>query len=148
MLDKQKINDDLKASMLARDELKTSVLRMLKSEILKIETDGSHREINESILQDCIQKMVKQRRDSMEQFKNGGRIELAAKEENEINILMSYLPEQMSPEAIESAVRETMGELGIKDKSGMGKLMGALMQKLKGKADGVQVKNVVEKIFS
>ena len=88
--------------------------------------------------------MIKQRKDSFEQFKQGGRLELAEKEEKEIALLQIYLPEQMSEEAIRSEVRATKEALGITDKSGIGKLMGALMGNLKGKADGGLIKRIVE----
>lgn len=131
--------------MLAKDELKTSVIRMLKAELMKIETDGSGREINGEIIQDCAKRLIKQRKDSAEQFRNGNRPELAEKEENEIKILLTYLPEQMSEEELTKIIKVTMEETGIKDKSGMGKLMGALMGKVKGKADGSLIKSIVEK---
>lgn len=144
MLNKEKISEELKNAMLSRDELKTSVMRMLKAEVLKVETDGSHREVNEELISDLIRKLVKQRKDSSEQFIKGGRPELAAKEDAEINILESYLPEQMSEEEVRNIVKQTMQELSVSDKSGMGKLMGVLMGILKGKADGSLVKKVLE----
>ena len=145
MLTKEKIVEDLKQSMLAKDELKTSVIRMLKAELMKIETDGSGREINDEIIQDSIRRMLKQRKDSHSQFIAGNRPELAAKEELEMAILQAYLPEQMSEEEVEKVVKETMLEMSVTDKSGMGKLMGAVMNKLKGKTDGSVVKKMVEK---
>ena len=136
--------EDLKRAMLAKEELKVSVLRMLKAEVMKIQTDGSGTEITEDLIQSIIRKMIKQRKDSFEQFKQGGRAELAEKEEKEIAILQAYLPEQMTEEAIRAEVRAVKEQLGITDKSGVGKLMGALMGKLKGKADGGVIKRIVE----
>jgi uncharacterized protein len=121
------LQDELKTAMLAREELKTSVLRMLKAEIMKIQTDGSGTEITEELIQNTLQKLVKQR-----------------KEEQEIALLMVYLPEQMSEDAIRAEVRATKEALGVTDKSGVGKLMGTLMGKLKGKADGTVIKRIVE----
>ncbi len=144
MLNKEKITEDLKQAMLSRDELKTSVLRMLKAEIMKVETDGSGREINEELIIDLAKRLVKQRKDSAEQFKNGGRAELAEKEEAEIKILETYMPAQMNEDEVRIVVKETMVEMGVSDKSGMGKIMGSLMGKLKGKADGTLVKQVLE----
>lgn len=143
-MDYSNLLEDLKQAMLAKDELKTSVLRMLKAEIMKIQTDGSGTEITEAVIQSVIQKMIKQRKDSFEQFKAGGRAELAEKEEKEIAILQAYLPEQMSEDAIRAEVRASKEALGVTDKSGVGKLMGALMGKLKGKADGGVIKRIVE----
>ncbi|QQR54981.1 GatB/YqeY domain-containing protein [Candidatus Peregrinibacteria bacterium] len=138
------LQENLKQAMLAKDELKTSVLRMLKAEIMKIQTDGSGTEITEEIIQNTLQKLVKQRKDAAQQFKDGGRPELAEKEEAEIALLQAYLPEQMSEDAIRAEVKATKEALGITDKSGLGKLMGALMGKLKGKADGGLIKKIVE----
>jgi len=143
-MDYSTLLEDLKQAMLAKDELKTSVLRMLKAEIMKIQTDGSGTEITEAVIQSVIQKMIKQRKDSFEQFKAGGRVDLAEKEEKEIAILQAYLPEQMSEDAIRAEVRASKEALGVTDKSGVGKLMGVLMGKLKGKADGGAIKRIVE----
>lgn len=144
MLNEQRLIDDLKASMLARDELKTSTLRMLKAEIMKIKTDGTGREITEEIVIDAVKKLIKQRKDSSEQFKAGNRPELAAKEDAEIKILKVYLPEQLSEDEIIGIVKSAMLKMGVTDKGGMGKLMGSLMNELKGKADGGLVKKIVE----
>ena len=143
-MNQQSLQDELKQAMLAKDELKTSVLRMLKAEVLKIQTDGSGTEITEEVIQTLIGKMLKQRKDSFEQFTTGGRPELAEKEAKEITLLQGYLPEQMSEDAVRAEVRATKEALGITDKSGVGKLMGALMGKLKGKADGAMIKKIVE----
>ncbi|MFA5855221.1 MAG: GatB/YqeY domain-containing protein [Candidatus Gracilibacteria bacterium] len=136
--------EELKKAMLARDELKTSVLRMLKAEIMKIQTDGTGTEITEDVIQKTIAKLVKQRRDSADQFKAGNRPDLAEKEEKEIVILQVYLPEQMSEEAIRAEVLAVKAELGVTNKSGLGKLMGVLIGRLKGKADGGTIKRIAE----
>ncbi|MEK9160330.1 MAG: GatB/YqeY domain-containing protein [Patescibacteria group bacterium] len=146
-MNQETLLSELKASMIAKDELKTSVLRMLKAEVLKIQTDGTGTEITEDLIQNLIQKMVKQRKDSVEQFTQGGRPELAEKEEKEIALLMAYMPAQMSEDEVRAEVQATKAALGITDKSGLGKLMGALMGKLKGKADGAMIKKMVEESF-
>lgn len=138
------LNETLKQAMLSKEELKVSVLRMLKAEVMKIQTDGSGTEITEEVIQNLIQKMLKQRKDSIDQFTAGGRPELAVKEKEEVALLMAYMPEQMSEEEVRAEVRATKESLGITDKSGLGKLMGALMGKLKGKADGGLIKKIVE----
>ncbi len=136
--------ENLKQAMLAKEELKVSVLRMLKAEVMKVQTDGTGTEITEELIQTLIQRMIKQRRDAAEQFRQGNRLELAEKEDQEIALLQAYMPEQMSEEAIRIEVRATKTALGVTDKSGVGKLMGALMGKLKGKADGALIKKIVE----
>jgi uncharacterized protein YqeY len=142
------LQDQLKQAMLAKQELKTSVLRMLKAEVMKIQTDGTGTEITPEVIQSLIQKMIKQRKDAAEQYKAGARMELAQKEEDEIALLMTYLPEQMSEEAIRAEVKAAKVQLGVSDKSGVGKLMGTLMGKLKGKADGALIKKIVEEELS
>lgn len=142
------LQENLKQAMLAKEELKVSVLRMLKAEVMKIQTDGTGTEITPELVQTLIQKMIKQRKDAFEQFTAGGRPELAEKEQQEIALLMVYLPEQMSEDAIRAEVRATKEALGVTDKSGVGKLMGALMGKLKGKADGGLIKKIVEEEIS
>lgn len=136
--------ENLKQAMLAKEELKVSVLRMLKAEVMKVQTDGTGTEITEDLIQTLIQRMIKQRKDAAEQFRQGNRPELAEKEEQEIALLQAYMPEQMGEEAIRTEVRATKTALGVMDKSGVGKLMGALMGKLKGKADGALIKKIVE----
>jgi hypothetical protein len=142
------LQENLKQAMLAKEELKVSVLRMLKAEVMKIQTDGTGTEITPELIQTLIQKMIKQRKDAFEQFTTGNRPELAEKEQQEIALLMVYLPEQMSEDAIRAEVRATKEALGVTDKSGVGKLMGALMGKLKGKADGGLIKKIVEEELS
>jgi len=138
------LQENLKQAMLAREELKVSVLRMLKAEIMKIQTDGTGTEITELVIQNTLQKMVKQRKDSIEQFTTGGRMDLAEKEEQELVLLMAYLPEQLSEDEIRAEVRASKEALGVTDKSGFGKLMGAVSGKLKGKAEGAVIKRIVE----
>ena len=91
--------------------------------------------------------MVKQRKDSIEQFKKGGREDLVREEEAQLKILETYLPEMMSREEIEKITKAKKEELGIVDKSKQGQLMSALMKELKGKADGIIVKEVVDSLF-
>ena len=141
---KQQLQDELKQSMLAKDALKTSTLRMLLSAInyAEIQKGGAGYEANDEDILAVIQKEAKQRRDSIEAFESGGRQEMADKEKKELEILSSYLPEQMSEEEIKKLVEEAVTQTGASDMSDIGKVMGALMPKVKGKADG----NVVNKI--
>lgn len=138
------INQNLKAAMLAKDELQVSVLRMLKTDLMKIEKEGGGTEITDEVVANTAKRMIKQRRDSAEQFKKGDRIELAEKEEAEIKFLEAYMPEQLSEEVVRDTVKETITELSVTDKNGMGKVMGVVMGKLKGQADGSLVKKIVE----
>jgi len=139
---KQDLRDQLKQSMLARDEFKTSVLRMLISAIgyLEIQKGGAGYEATEEDVMTTIEKQVKQRKDSIEQYEKAGRNDLADKEKLELE---KYLPEQMSEEEIKTLVKETIAQTGASSPQDMGKVMGALMPKTKGKADGSLVSKIV-----
>lgn len=147
---KQKIQDDLKQAMLAREELKTSVLRMVKSAIqyYEIQKGGAGYEATDEDVMAVLNRELKNRKDSIDLYKKGGRKELAEKEENEVSILKVYLPEQMSDIEIKSIVKETVAEAGAKGFQDMGKVMSLLMPKLKGRADGNLVSNFVREELS
>lgn len=141
---KKQLQDDLKQSMLARNEHKTSVLRMLISAIgyYEIQKGGAGYEATEEDVLSVIQREAKQRKDSIEQFQNAGRQDLVDKEQKELEMLQVYLPQQMSEEEIKKIVSETIAQVGATSMQDIGKIMGALMPKVKGKADG----NIVNKI--
>ena len=149
-MSKQQLRDELKQSMLARDVLKTSVLRLLLSAInyYEIQKGGAGYEASEEDILGVIQNQAKQRRDSIEQFKIAGRQELVDKETKELEILSVYLPEQMGEEEISKLVKEAISQTGATSLTDMGKVMGALMSKVKGKADGNLVSGIVKKELS
>ncbi|MBI2074321.1 MAG: GatB/YqeY domain-containing protein [Candidatus Levybacteria bacterium] len=143
---KQLFQEELKKAMLARDGLKTSVLRMLLSAInyYEINKGGAGYEATDEDVTSVIEKEVKQRRDSIEQFKAGGRQDLVNKETAELKLLDTYLPEQMSNEEIKKLVIEAIKVTCATSIQDMGKVMGALMPKVKGKADGSLVSKIVK----
>ncbi len=146
---KDKLQDDLKQAMLARDALKTSVLRMLKSAVgyYEINKGGAGYEASDEDVLVVINKEAKQRRDSIEQYTTGGRQELADKETKELEILKSYLPEQMGNEEITKLVDEALLQMGAFSMQDIGKVMGVLTPRVKGKADmGLVSKLVREKL--
>ena len=145
-MDKQKLQDELKQSMLAKNELKTSVLRMLLSAInyYEIQKGGAGYTATQEDVLSVIQTQAKQRKDSIEQFKNAGRAELVGKEEKELEMLNAYLPAQMSEEEVKKLVDEAVAQTGATSIADLGKVMGALMPKTKGKADGALVSNLVK----
>jgi len=147
---KQTLREDLKQSMLARNELKTSVLRMLLSAInyYEIQKGGAGYQATEEDILTVTQNQAKQRRDSIEQFKTANRQELVDKETQELEILNAYLPAQMGEEEITKFVKEAITQTGATSIADMGKLMGALMPKVKGKADGNLVSSIVKKELS
>ncbi len=146
---KNQIQQDMLASMKAQDEIRLSALRMLKAAILKWEVSGSEKKeaTDEDVLQ-IINKEVKQRKDSIEQFKNGNRPELAEKEEKEMVILQAYLPAQLTEAEILNLAKDAVAESGASSKADIGKVMGKLMPKVKGKADGALVNKVVNGLLS
>ncbi|MFH1375101.1 MAG: GatB/YqeY domain-containing protein [Patescibacteria group bacterium] len=145
---KDQITTDLTAAMKAGEELKKEVLRMFKAEIMKEEFSGSAKhELTGAEIVKILKRMIKQRKDSIEQFEKGNRAELAAKEKEEITILEKYLPEQMSEDQIAEIVKKKKAELSVDDKSKMGILMGAVMKEVGDSADGAVVKKIVEESF-
>jgi uncharacterized protein len=145
---KTQIVEELTAAMKAGEELKKEVLRMLKAEVMKEEVSGSEkRELGDADIIKIVKRMVKQRKDSIEQFEKGGRTELAEKEKTEIPILEAYLPAQMSKEDIVAIVMKKKAELGVDDKSKMGMLIGAVMKEVGDSAEGNIVKGIVEQSF-
>jgi uncharacterized protein YqeY len=143
---KAQLKEELKQSMLARDTEKTSTLRMVISALgyFEIEKGGAGYEATEEDIEAVLQKQAKQRRDSIEQFKAGGRDELAEKESKELELIQSYLPQQMSEEEVKKLVEEAINQTGATSAADMGKVMGALMPKVKGKADGSLVSRMVK----
>jgi len=146
----EQIQEQIRNAMRAREELRLSVLRGMLSAFTN-ELVSTKRKPSE-ILPDedalgVVRRLVKQRKDSIEQFRAGKIEDLASKEEAELKILEKYLPETMSKEDIKKVVLAKKEGMGIVDKSKMGILIGAVMKELKGKADGGDVKEVIEKIF-
>lgn len=142
---KQQLRDDLKNSMLARDTDKTFVLRLLLSALnyYEIQKGGANYEATDEDVITVIQKEVKQRKDSIEQFTNAKRQDLADKEKKEMEILEKYLPAQMGEEEITILVKEAVAQTGATSMQDIGKIMGVLMPKVKGKADGSLVNKIV-----
>lgn len=147
---RQQINEDLKQAMKKGDTVRRDVLRMLGSMIKNAEIEKKRRDegLNDSEVQEVVSRAIKQRRDSVEQFKAGGRTDLVEKESREIEILLSYLPAQMSDEEIRESIKEVIAAMCVSGKAEMGKVMGQAMVKLKGKAEGNKVKSIVEEELS
>lgn len=147
----QQIKDQIKDAMRAKDELRKEVLRGILSAF--VNQVVSERRTPQEILEDdaCIivlKRLVKQRKDSAEQFEKGGRPELAEKEKLELAIIEEFLPETMSREEIKKIAEAKRDELGAIDKTKLGQFIGAVMKECKGRADGNDVKAVVEELIS
>lgn len=145
---KEKIQEDLITSMKAKDEVATSAIRLLKAAIMKFETTGEKKIATDEDIIQLIGKEIKQRKDSIDQFEKGNRPELAAKEKLELAILEAYLPAQLSESEIRTIVTEVITSTGATGKSDLGKVMGALMPRTKGKADGGLVNKIVQELLS
>jgi len=142
---KEKIISDLKDAMRSGDTVKRDTLRFLDSAIKNAEIEKKKKEtgLNDEEILEVIARSVKQRNDSIKQYTEGGRPELADKEKAELEILKAYLPEQLSEDEIRAVVKEIISAAGTVSASDMGKIMGQAMGKLKGKADGNIVKKIV-----
>ena len=147
---KADLQNELKQSMLAKTADKTSVLRMLISAIsyFEINKGGAGYEATEEDVMNVINSEAKKRRDSIEQYNNANRPELAEKEQAELMLLQAYLPEQMSEDAVRKLVQNAVSQTGATSQADMGKVMGALMPQVKGKADGGLVSRLVKEALS
>lgn len=144
---KDKINEDLKAAMKSGDKLRLETVRSVRALILEYEKSGAAGAMTPEQEIQMLTTAVKKRKDSIEQYRNGNRPELADKEEAEMKILLEYLPKQLSEEEIIEEVKKLAAELGASTKEDFSKLMPAAMKILKGKADGKAVKSIVEKVL-
>lgn len=142
---------DMKEAMKARDAVKTAVLRSLKTALTEKEiaarTDGSRTELSDETVIQVLMKSAKQRKDSITQFEGAGRTDLADIEKAELAVIESYLPKMMSEEEIRSIAAEVIAAVGAKGPADMGKVMGGLMPRVKGKADGGLVNTVVKALL-
>ncbi len=144
---KEKINEDLKIAMKSGDKLRLETIRSIRALILEFEKSGAGRELNADEEIKMLSTAAKKRKDSIEQFRNAGREELAKKEESELEILQNYLPKQLSKEEIFNEIKNIAVRIGAKNKEDFPKLMPQAMMTLKGKADGKLVKSIVENIL-
>ena len=146
----EKIRKELTDAMRAKDSLKMNTLRgLLTGFVNELVAKGikPQEQISDDDALAVIKRAVKQRKDSIEQFRKGNREELAQKEEAELRILETYMPAQMSREQIEVVAKQVKEKLGVTDKSKMGMFMSSVMKELKGQADGAEVKAVVESLL-
>ena len=135
---KEQLTADMKEAMKSHDKDRLSVIRFVRGAIRQAEIDGGHKELS---------KEVKMRKDSIEEFKKGGREDLVAKTQAEIDVLMPYLPAQLSEDEIRVLVKEAVEKTGASSPKDMGKVMGMLMPKVKGRADGKMVNTIVRSML-
>ena len=145
----QKIMGELKTAMLAKDEKALRSLRAIKAAILLAKTsEGAGGELKEDDEIKLLQKLVKQRKDSLEIFQQQNRTDLAQKEQEEIEIIEKFLPKQLSADDLKSEVSAIISEVGASSPADMGKVMGAATKKLAGKADGKAISALVKELLS
>ncbi len=143
----KKLQDEMKAAMKSGDKDRLSVIRMLISEIKKVQIDKKRELTDEEIIQ-VLQRYAKQRKESIKQYREAGREDLAQKEEKELQVVQEFLPQPLSEEEIQKIVEEVIKETGASSMKDMGKVMKTVMEKVKGRADGSTVSSIVKKKLS
>lgn len=143
----ERLGQEIKSAMLAKDAERLGALRMLKSTIGYILIEKKSETLSDADFVSVVQKEIKKRRDSIEQFEKGGRPELATKEKQEIGALENFLPQQLSPDELEKIVREAIAETGATSKKDMGAVMKAVQAKVAGRADGKTISQLVGKLL-
>lgn len=145
----QQITAELKAAMLAKDEKALRSLRAIKAAILLAKTsEGAGGELKEEDEIKLLQKLVKQRKDSLEIYQQQNRADLAQKEQEEIEIIEKFLPKQLSPEELKTLLVKIIAEVGATSPADMGKVMGAATKQLAGKADGKAISTAVKELLA
>jgi uncharacterized protein YqeY len=145
---KDKINNDLKDAMKSGNKIRLQTIRSIRALILEFEKSGTGKQLTPEEEVSMLTTAAKKRKESIEQFRNAGREELAKQEEAELEIIMSYLPKQLTEIEILSEVKRLASDLEVSSKDGFAKLMPAVMKELKGKADGKTVRSIVENFLS
>ena len=146
---KERLMADMKQAMKDKEagKLRLSVIRMVRAGIRNVEIDEK-KDLSEAEVLDVLAREVKMRRDSLEEFKKANRADLSAQTQQEIDILMQYLPQQLSAEEIRKLATEAVSQSGAKSVKEMGKVMGLLMPKVKGRADGKLVNTIVRELLN
>ncbi|MFD1850235.1 GatB/YqeY domain-containing protein [Oceanobacillus bengalensis] len=142
------LNQDMKQAMKNKDKESLSVIRMIKASIQNESIKLGKDTLSEDEELTILSREVKQRKDSLQEFKSAGREDLVNKVETELSIVKKYMPEQLSKEELSKIVQETIQDVNATSKKDMGKVMSAVMPKVKGKADGSQIKEVVLQLLN
>jgi uncharacterized protein YqeY len=143
----QKLVDDMKSAMKGKEKLRLSVIRMVRASLKNAEIN-SKKELSEDEVLEVITKEVKMRRDSIPEYEKAGRTDLVQQLKDEIEILMAYLPEQLTPEEIETIVLEAIKQVNAQSPKDMGKVMSAVMPQVKGRADGKLINELVRRCLA
>lgn len=143
---KEQLTADMKEAMKSHDKDRLAVIRMVRGAIRQQEIDGQKELSDEDVIA-VMSKEIKMRKDSIEEFKKGGREDLIAKTQAEIDVLMPYMPAQLSEDEVRELVKAAVAETGAATPKDMGKVMGVLMPKVKGRADGKLVNTLVRSML-
>ena len=143
---KEQLKQDTITAMRAGDSETRNTLRMLSAAIKQVEID-TRTELDDEAVLNILTKQAKQRRESITDFEKAGRAEMAAEEKQELAVIESYLPQMMGLDEVKTIAAEVIAELGVTDMKGMGQIMGALMPRVKGKADGRVVNQAVRELL-
>jgi len=144
---KETLLGDLKKAMKEKDNIAKSTVTMVRAAILQIEKD-TQKELNESEILDVIAKQVKQRRDSLAEFVKAEREDLIEETKAELDVLMKYLPEQLTKDEVKKIVKEAIDKVGAQTVKDMGKIMSEVMPKVKGRTDGKVVNEVARELLN
>lgn len=145
----QKIMGEMKEAMKSKNEATLRALRAIKAEIIKAKTEpGAHGEINEEKEVSMLQKMMKQRRDSLEIYQQQSRTDLAQKEQEEMAVIEKFLPQQLTGEELKAELQQIITETGASSAADMGKVMGVATKKLAGRADGKAISATVKELLA
>ncbi|MBP1904317.1 GatB/YqeY domain-containing protein [Paenibacillus turicensis] len=142
----ERLNEDMKQAMKSQDKFKLSTIRLIRATIKNLEIDLK-RTLNDNEVLDILSREIKQRKDALQEFTKAGREDLADKVKAEAEFIAEYLPQQLTEEEIKVIVQQTIQETGASSKADMGKIMSALMPKVKGRADGKLVNQAVQELL-
>ena len=149
---REQLMDDLKEAMREKDETRKRAIRSVLADIKRAETeldaDGKRVSLDDDAILRIIAKQARQRQESIDAFRSGGRDDLVAREEADLAVLQGYLPQQLSEEEIEAEVRQVIAEVGATGPQDMGKVMKPLMARLKGRADGRLANQIVRELLA
>lgn len=143
----ERINQDLKEAMKAKDQTALRGIRAIKAAILLAKTDGSGQEINQEVAIKMLQKLVKQRRDSIDIYEKQNREDLAQVEREEVDVIERYLPKQLAEEELKGIIQQIIADTGATSMKDMGMVMGMASKQLAGQADGKAISIVVKQLL-
>ena len=144
----EKIQSEIVAAMKAKDEVRLAALRSVKAAILNEKSNGKYHELTDADVTALIQKQIKQRKESELEYLEGGRLDLAYKEQEERLVLEEYVPKQLTGDEVEEIVKEILVETAATSMKEMGKVMGLATQRMKGVADGKVISGIVKRLLS